>query len=260
MEKQEAQAFIIQHLELGDKKDEIVAELSWRLGAPIEMVRRFVNQVIEDYHSSQISVENVASNLNSLDPEGYRVTPSIDEDESLYLSNLSSGSQAEGSQTNRMDGVVVSTPSRADIQSSLKTENYSTQNEIDDNELEKFIVMSLKKHRRYSDIVQAVCESTGWGWNKAQLFVAKTQTKNHQELTRSNRIFMIPFSGIFIVGGLLLLLWSILALIDYYNGFTGRGTNTLPIDFIIIVIGSFFSSLGIIAGGIYGLYRTLSNQ
>jgi hypothetical protein len=52
----------------------------------------------------------------------------------------------------------------------------------------------------------------------------------------------------------------VLGLLDYYNAITGQDANTLPSDFIVLVIGAFIASIGIMAGGIFGLYRTLTNQ
>ena len=69
---------------------------------------------------------------------------------------------------------------------------------------------------------------------------------------------MIPFSIGFIIGGGLLLLWSVAAIFDYYNAITHQGYSTLSLDLIPLVIGALIASFGIIAGGIIGLYRTLA--
>jgi hypothetical protein len=185
----------------------------------------------------------------------------IKEDDSLYLYDEALPDDVENVQSipqNIEDETILTEQTASDDED----ESGAPPHQINVNrlELERFILQSLKKHRRQNDIVQVVCERTGWSWNKAQRFVARTQTKNHHELTKRNRLFMIPFSSIFIIGGFLLLLWSVLALLDYYNGYSGQGTSTLPFDFIILVFAGLLTSFGIIAGGIYGLYCTLTSQ
>lgn len=261
MEKYEAERFVIQRLNLGDDKKEIAVELSQLLGAPTELVKRFVDQVSKSQQQlpSTIHEEFMKSDLESLSDDG--AIGVIEGDDSPYLYDeplIDEAENIESSPHEKEDNIIITKQKPPDDEDESGTAPHP--NKEEQLELESFVLQSLKKHRRQNDIVQVVCERTGWSWNKAQLFVARTQTRNHHELTKRNRLFMIPFSGIFIIGGILLLLWSVLALFDYYNGYSGQGTSTLPLDFIVLVIAGLLTSFGIIAGGIYGLYCTLTSQ
>ncbi len=267
MEKPEARDFVLQRLQLGYEKEEIVKDLCQRLGAPSELVLRFVNQVSENYlrnQNSGISPFVIIDQKEKIENETGL------EDKAMDQSGKDDSISVEGEAS--IDEIVTleqksseyeeerSAIEQAESQSRNEFEEISIVNDINIPELEQLTLQNIKKLYRHNDIVEQVCEKTGWSWNKAQRFVAKTQTKNHQELTRSSRIFMIIFCIIFIIGGLLLLLWSVLTFKEYRNGWTGQITSTLSMDLVSFIIGGFFTSLGIILGGIYGLYRTLSNQ
>ena len=116
--------------------------------------------------------------------------------------------------------------------------------DVDLEELAEFVVQSLKRHQRFNDIVESVCQKTGMSWNQAHRFVARTQTEHHKELTKSSRTIMIPLSIGFIVGGILLLIWSIGTMFDYYTAFTSQDYTILPVEFIFLVGGAFVTSFG----------------
>jgi hypothetical protein len=71
---------------------------------------------------------------------------------------------------------------------------------------------------------------------------------------------LLPFSAGFVIAGFLLLLWSIIAIFDYYQAFTQPGTITLFADFLPLVITGIVISLGLISGGSFGLYKVLSER
>lgn len=261
MEKHEAEKFVIECFKHGDKEGEIVNKLALLLGAPIGLIKRFVNQVIETHLQTPDSDTGLPSSPDLRDSGKKNVTKQSERDDSPLIE--------EEIPIKENDFLKATSPKqkevhRPNIQNEIKKlnepEEGSPHYEYKINELERFVLHKIKKHHRYNDILQSVCEQTGWDWNKAQLFVAKTQTKNHQELTRSNRIFMIPFSCLFIICGFLLLLWSITTFFEYKNGVIDQISRILSVDYLSLIVGGFFTSFGIIAGGIYGLYRTLSNQ
>ena len=267
MEKKEAEIFVIKRLDLGLKVEEIADELSLRLGAPQELLLKFVNQVAEPYIQSQ--KPNFDSHPIPNEQEKIEGQPSLDkytlEQDTLLDNALSKDEITQDDRESLPASQTItyqSEPAEEDSEYHFEqeTEGYAKNLDVDLIELKEEILHDLKIQKRYSDIVQKVCESTGWSWDEAQRYVARTQTKNHHKINLSQRTFMIPFSVIFIIGGLLLLIWSIMTFMDYQSAMTGQGNSTLSTDFIPLLLGGFFASFGIIAGGIYGLYRSLTNQ
>jgi len=256
MDKYQATHYILKHLRQGADKIEIAADLCERLNAPPEMVLKFVEQV--------------AASFTPPPPPIPKETPPEALPSSVYPFALDD----RPVEVYEFEPVYAESPERSspEISEYDPTPNYASQGggqdqlpkleeiEFDAEALTQYVVQLLKKHRRHNDIVEYVANKTGWHWNESQRFVARTQTQRHGELTQSQNRFMIPLSIAFILGGLLLLGWSILALLDYYLAYTGRGNSALAVDFVPLVIGSLFTSFGIIAGGIFGLYRTLSSR
>jgi hypothetical protein len=256
MEKHEAQDFVNECLSLGYGESEIAEELCSRLNAPFDMVMRFVEKVSSSFNTSQTSQDNFSPSNKSRDYQ-LSVDPYNENGEfNIYIDPPFEEAPIEISPPIKEGNL---TKSNGEISSwEYHGQDEGPQLEVDFDELEQSVIRKIKKHFRHSDIVQGVCEITGWNWDQAQRFVAKSQTKHHSELTRSSRNFMIPFSSLFVVGGVLLFIWSALTLFDYYSGWTYQGGSTLPGDLIFLVIAALFSSLGIFAGGLFGLIRTLS--
>lgn len=269
MEQKEAEEFVIQRLNTGMVKEKIAEELSIQMRAPSDLVTRFVDHVSNLYYQklsqeSEISHPVEDESTVKTSGEGYFSDDEIDQN--IISEELQSDEEQRFDETASQ---IPSTPMEFKIgipekqpenQILSESEYLSIEKEIDAIEIEQFVLQDLRNQKRYSDIIQKVCERTGWDWDEAQRFVAKTQTKNHPFLSASNRLFMIPFSAVFIIGGLLLLIWSILTFMDFQNGSTGQGSNALITSSIPLIIGGFIASIGIIAGGIFGLYRTLNSQ
>jgi hypothetical protein len=258
MDEIQATSFILNRLELGYDKVDIATDLSQSLGVSPELVMRFVRKVADSYTPVPPPVEpepiSRTPQVESESPISSQPPAVIDEplqNEPGYSKFTYQETQQENPQENSQ---LTSESSSHQTQIGEPSSSIA----IDMDDLTTFVLQSVKKRRRHSDIVGDVCKRTLWHWEKAQLFVARTQTEHHEELSRSQRKFMIPFSIAFILGGALLLIWSITTLIDYYIAYTGSGYSTLPADVIPLVIGGLLSSIGIVAGGIFGIYKMVS--
>ena len=265
MDKQQATDFILKRLELGYKKESIAEELSSQLKAPSAVVAKFVDQVAANFQpkppqqpAPRPAQADIPSWILDLEEQG-SPTELIRDDISDSQQALKSPQSFQDLNRPSSENLLVNPPSSL---SEAEVNLISTpQKEIDTEELTAFVLQELKRQRRLNDIIEIVCQRTGWHWNEAQRFVARAKTTHHGAISKSQNRFMIPFSVVFILGGILLLIWAITALVDYYLGYTSLDhSSTLSADFIPVVLGALVTSLGIIAGGIYGLYRTLASR
>jgi len=251
MDREQATAIIQNRLKLGHDKQDIASDLSKVLDLPTELISRFVDKVAgtlsftSNEHISKLSIiESEQKILDTLQVE-------IDPDKYTNLGSTSDGSPSA-------EGYPDYSPQHPET---LPVDQKSDpKNEITKEELTSLVLKSLKKKHSFNDIVEAVCKHSGMQWNQAQRFVAKVQTKHHTVLSKSNKTGVVAFSVLFILGGALLMLWASMGLIDYYFVFTGQASTTLPGDFFGLVLGGFIASFGIVAGGIFGLYKATINQ
>jgi hypothetical protein len=259
MDEKQATNFILNRLNLGHEKNKIADDLSKLLGAPPEIVMRFVNKIAASHTpppGSFLKTPQFKSEAPFSTDVFITESPS-DLDEDTYQ-EPDDDFQNPDSQTEKEQ--VILQPSKEMPHPPVQHQESLPTSTVDLVELKTFVIKSLKKHKRHNDIVEEVCQRAKLNWNEAQRFVARTQTEHHGQLTKSRRSFMIPFSVIFILGGIFLLLWSGLTLYDYYQGYSSPEYSTLSLDFLPLVLGGFLTSFGIIAGGIFGLFRSLSNQ
>jgi len=298
MDKQQATDFIITRLRAGYQTEEITEELSRLVKAPSEKVRPFVNQVTANHPGAMppnqadlignFSEEPVAAEISNADEHP---TPQPDNRGAGGFSDLPPGLQAlvreaesAGMGAPRMGaprmgaprmGVAkpatianpeisheIPLPRQAEFVAPSKKEE---ENDIDLEALEEFALGQLKKQRRHNDIVEAVCHKTGWHWNKSQRFVARVQTKHHDELQSGrNRITIIVGIGI-IIGGLIVAINGIGALSDYAKIAVFAKTNpevllSISPSAVFFALTATVTGLGMVVGGGYGVARSLTNR
>jgi len=259
MDKNQATDYVIKRLKYGHAIDVIAADLSKELEVPLKLITRFVKNVFDSYSTTQspgdkpsISEENTGVGSR----EAVMDTDESNEKVSMYIPPDLNIIQAGEEINSNLPEPIEATHDEGTYpgQGIKESEEYNLK------EIRLFVIRSIKNHHRHNDIVAAVCTRTGMSWNAAQRFVASTQTQNHEELSRSNKTIMLLFSALFIIGGILLLGWSVISMINYYNTFTGLEPETLPPEFLVWIASGFIISLGIISGGIFGFYQSLSNQ
>lgn len=257
MDKEQATHFIRNRLDQGMELDAISIELSKLVNAPQELITRFVWQVASSFPTEQSLEHPFPSPQQELEPATHAMQkepaqPHMDDPESILAQPVVKEDEIASRLHPPSDPrTTVERPS------SPQTAQAVLPNQ---DELVNLVVQNTKKHHKYSNIVETVCTETGWSWNDAQRFVARIQTDNQEQIAKSQRSFMIPFSVGFIIGGFLLLLWSILASFDYYSALTNHTQSTLSVELLPFTIAGYVTSLSLITGGLYGLYRISSEK
>jgi len=260
MDKQEATEYVINRIDLGYTQTDIVNGLCKNLGAPPEMVEKFVSQIVSSFSPPPETGKpkpvqgDIPSWILEMEASGPPIAPDFEEEASIPTQQSTIQHLPTLKAIPQLEHPTHFSPAEENL-------IIKPQKEIDTEELSKFVVQELTRQRRQSDIVGIICQRTGWHWDEAQRYVARSRTTHHGEISKSQNRFMIPVSIVFIIGGVLLLIWSIYALADYYLGFTAVDrTTTLAADLIPLVLGALVTSFGIIAGGIFGLHRMHSAQ
>ena len=122
-------------------------------------------------------------------------------------------------------------------------------------EITAFVVEELGKHHSRNEIIRRLCERTGMMWPDAEKLVRQTEADHGQDIRARQSPLLIALGiALFIVGIGLILYCAV-----YFIGFTqgdawtvtrrGRGA--------IYAIGALFTGIGMIAGAVIGLWRTI---
>jgi len=123
---------------------------------------------------------------------------------------------------------------------------------MDQAEATEFVVRELGKHRSQDDIIRALCEQAGFNWKQAQQFVKRVEAEHGNRIAmRRSPILVIIGLGTLLIG-VGLTLWVTLE--------TLQGTIIFFISMPIPYLGNlvyFITGLGMIAGGIAGLWSTI---
>ena len=179
MDKQEATDFVILGIQNQLPEHEIVEELSQKLGAPQEVVYKFVHRVISE---QQLETSIFTKNTYAVSEEVYNLTsqnsPSI---EMQRVDQINSFEDMPG-------------PKRSEFQNP---------------HLEKMILDRLSKSSKFSDVVMAVCEQTGMSWKDAERLVAQVKQRNHKKLVTRQNLLVIPLAIVALLAGLALVIASI---------------------------------------------------
>jgi hypothetical protein len=281
MNKQEATDYILTQLQSGKTRKEIVKELSNLLNAPEKIVESFVVQVVSSNPEAANPPQKITNKAEGLESTPIRAdTSPAGQSYVLDNSDLPPGIQAllnEGipnindppkisqAQTDPTDNHSISEielPKQANLEASV---HQIKPGQPDLEVLENFVLQQLKKQRRHNDIVEAVCNRTGWHWNTSQRFVAKTQTKHHDDLQSSrNRIPLIFGIGLILIG-LFMAVNGVISLSDYVK-FASVTTSTPEIllnispQRVLFTLGAIVTGLGMVIGGSYGITRALSSR
>jgi hypothetical protein len=241
MEKQEALDFIFRELDNDRSQQEITALLCKQLGAPPDVVEKFVARVAAKRPEPAVEQEETATSP---------VIPGIEEIESAVDDSHDQIEETEPNYETRID--ETSQPAWL--------ESLSSKPKVDQAELEVMITKALAKNTRQSDVVVSVCEYTGMNWNEAQRLVAQVAMNKRKHLATRRNIIFIPMAVIAILAGLALVYASVSE--SYVIGSTmiegaPLDSSTRDIETIVwaIPIG-----VGLLMGGGFGLYKALRTQ
>ena len=293
MDKQQATQHVLDRLNAGYMPDEVIRELSRLLNASPEIARRFVDHVIATQSEAAPPTPNPAdeeddrpdwmrSMASEAQPE-HQPEPISNQPRSFAMNgDLPPGLQAlmdedslyavapavESAQGLR-DLPKDDLPTQAQfVAPSAETENSEAENQtqkVDLEELAEYVLLQLSRKRRHNDIVEAVCNHTGWHWNKAQRFVARVKTKNHDKLqSGQNRVLIFIGIGIILIG-LVIAINGIAGIVNYAKLAALAKTNPAVLlnvspQAIIFSLAASITGIGMIIGGAYGIGRSLANQ
>ena len=290
MDKQEATQFTISQLSAGSSAASVSEELSRMLKAPPEITRRFVEQIIAS-HPEVLPKRSISPDTNMPDwmqPLGLEY-PAEPEPDPVYtdtysgmnsdlppnLQSLVSG-QVENLNSPAHEPfeaidhpLAVDLPKQAPLitpdQGIGKSSEENLSQNLDMEALAEYVLEQLKKRRRNNDIVETVCQSTGWHWNKSQRFVARVKTKNHDQLqSGQNRVTIIIGVAIIIVG-LVISLAGASTIADYAKLAAFARTNPSALfevspQMLFLALAATITGIGMIIGGGYGVARALVNH
>ena len=280
MDKQEATDHILSRLQAGYGIAEIVDELSHTLKAPSAAIRQFVDLVISEHPQAESPSETPindgppdwmetlstmpqtvppAQNMGGDLPPGLQAL--LNENPSNIYVSPAVLQKPTSDQEFQIDPEFP-LPRQAAFEPSVGQE---ADLDIDTDTLAENVFQQLKQQHRHNDIVEKVCNQTGWHWNKSQRFVARVQTKRHDEL-QSGKIRVIVAIGIGIIFvGLIMALNGASALSDYAKITTYARTNpemllNISPYAVVYALGSTITGIGMIIGGGFGIARALSNR
>jgi hypothetical protein len=215
MDKQEAIDFVLDELDKGRSLPEITAALSRQLGAPVDLVGKFVTQTAERYQQSKAALGKPAT--ASQQPTAYRAQPASGSSQPLAYSPQPPAYSPQTA-ANRPAATAagatavepIPEPDAAHVPSPVAEPLPPAEPELAATpELEKFILNELTKNQRDSDVVLRVVEKTGMNYRQAQRLVSRVGAKDYKKVTARQNCLIIPLALVFLVAGLVLLCASV---------------------------------------------------
>ena len=252
MDKQEAIAFIQRELQNNCSQEEIVSLLSLELGAPPDVVRKFVAQVA----AQQKPPAPTAPKVNAAAPTPYdEALPSFAPDSDVLPP---SPANVPARPIFQVPPSVSPSPYTPPVIPGAVSANPLQGN----TELEKWTLSALSKNRVMNDIVMHICEETGASWDQAQRFVAQVRMANRKTLTTRQNIMPILLSIMAILAGIALFgagVNEVKEVIQYYIN-PAAYPNGLTSDIDRLTIAAIASGPVLFFGGIVGLFLSLKKQ
>jgi hypothetical protein len=282
MDKQQATDHILSRLQAGYQAEEIADELGRLLKAPTDKVKPFVDQV-EAGHPEVVApaqtdhaVDQSTVTESTEIPTDQEQPEASPQDMGTGFSDLPPGLQAiiqeaesaaprpvkPAAVAKPKENPEIALPRQAEFVAPSEKKEAS---EIDLEALSEFTFKQLKKQRRHNDIVEDICQKTGWHWNKSQRFVARVQTKHHDELqSGKNRLTLFVGIGIVLVG-LIMALIGASALSDYAKLAVFAKTNPEVLldvspSATFFALSATVTGIGMVLGGGFGIARALTNR
>jgi hypothetical protein len=280
MDKQEAIDFVLDELDKGRSLQEISAALSRQLGAPGDLVGKFVAQTAERYQQSKAALGKPLA--TSQKPSAPSLQPLAPSQQPLATSHrpLAPSQQptASSSQTemNWPAAGVAATGMAADEPIPEPNAAYVPPAEVEtpppvereaavSEELEKFILDELGKNKHDSDVVLGVVERTGMDYKQAQRMVSRVGARNYKKVTARQNCLIVPLTLVALVAGLVLLGASVVE--AYQIRFLLPSPNNLNMEQVQAAVErgrdlpwAFITGLALSVGGCIGLISAIRKQ
>lgn len=212
MDKQDAIDFIVQEYENGRSPKEIASSLSARMGAPLEVVARFVNRTLEQRQSLLDDLPGSAASTSAATPapeppQPPAFTPTWKETiarapTGTPFAGLEEEAEAEPEPASLPDEIATLRENSLPVDTAGGPGAAQPAAEAIDPRLEKFILDLLIKNGKRTDLIMAVCERAAIDWKEAERLVERVGAAHRKKIiSRRNRV-LIPFSLGFIAIGL----------------------------------------------------------
>ena len=119
-------------------------------------------------------------------------------------------------------------------------------------EITAFVVDELGKHHSRNEIIRRLCERTGMMWPDAEKLVRQIEADHGQDIRARQSPLLVALSVAIFIGGLGLILYCAV----YFINLARFDTIPNPRG-IVYAIGALFTGIGMIAGAVIGLWRTI---
>lgn len=124
-------------------------------------------------------------------------------------------------------------------------------------EITKYVVNALGRHRSRNDIVQYLCEHANMTWPEAEKIVKQIEVRHGTEINARQSPLIIALGIVGLIGGIALIAYCGI----YFIGLTqqdaagmARGSRG-----VIYAIGAFFTGIGMITGALIGMWKTIKD-
>jgi len=232
MDKQGAIIFIHRELDNNRSQEEIVTLLSQELGAPPDLVSKFVAQVVAERPKFTAAPRRQPA---SPAPAAQAVPPA-----SVSYQPVEAAARSAHAQPDQQPSWAI------------------PKLEFDQEEMDQLVLKFLSKSQRHNDVVAIVCERTGMNWGDAQRLVARVASKNRKHLAFRQNIIIIPLSLVAILAGLALLYAGVSE--AYLMGSAAVADPSSLAYANRDVVWAIPTGLTLLVGGGFGLYKALKAQ
>lgn len=122
-------------------------------------------------------------------------------------------------------------------------------------EVTPFIVKELGKHHSHNEIIHSLCEQAGMQWAEAEKLVQQVELEHGRDIAAHQSPLIIVLGTVTVIGGIGLIIYGI----QFFVGFAQEdGLNMLlNAPGAYYKIGSLFTGLFMVAGGIIGMRKTI---
>ena len=124
-------------------------------------------------------------------------------------------------------------------------------------DLTALIINKLGKHHDRDAIILAVCEKGGLNWTQAEQLIEQVEAEHRGTIVTRQSPLLIAISAVTIISGMVLLGYGILFFADFIQVEPLQRVFLLRTGYLKII--SMVTGLGMLGGGLYGLWKTVSD-
>lgn len=255
----EALTFVTAQLKIGRLHSDIASELADRQGIPLDRAESFVANIASQVESAPLTkITNTAQAADFVNDEYARGRPKLE-----IAADLSARTGEPQNLTVKFVALTLAKAEKSKAQQSAPPAK-STIN-LDNTELEKFVVSELTKNRKRSDIVLAICERTGVEWSEALRFVGQVNAEQQTQINARKNRLIVPMCIGAVALGFVFTIGTSYPMVFWITGRTAEFlTNTQSIgsmgDYLQVAPYIFVTGIALVAGGVIGLITALRSQ